>query len=522
MALRIRKLDTACYVPRRYRNEVSVVDQFAHGRFAADLAGHLGPSLAHQSAVVRIKHLPLRLIIPASDLNESTLSRAWTEAFSRALFTALAYPSGTGPFEVFRADSVAGFIAGAIRDLLDGTASGKWQYAEFEGLFCSGVSPAFVTLLTNWPHLTFPILVELDQTGALSKLLPRLDDLMLERLFVILASPGDSEPPLLTIADLISVAKLVPQRPPGKLAAMWSRGFALQLYVHLRSMNQPARSPRAIFHTLTALAILLSEDLSLLSSAIHGEPDAMHLPPATVALLQIVAQEVHSTPQSIQLSELGQLLSDLRTTLKIPPPSTTNVPARWVSSDWCGLFFLTSTLARLGWVTGWRQLHDFQVGGISPLLTGLALTIAGKFETQPHALDPGVALFSGYLADPDLSYLNKVFQEYPIAVRRNVMHAALGGEDGSETWSSTFERLANHLLCQFASGIRGFKKSSPQGVASTFLQRSGRIRIEDERITIQPEPSAFHIALHIAGLDAPLDSIPWLGGRRLEFEIGDI
>jgi hypothetical protein len=46
--------------------------------------------------------------------------------------------------------------------------------------------------------------------------------------------------------------------------------------------------------------------------------------------------------------------------------------------------------------------------------------------------------------------------------------------------------------------------------------------MEGERVTIQPQPSPFHVALHIAGMDAPLDSVPWLGGRRLEFEIGEI
>jgi hypothetical protein len=521
MALRIRKLDTACHVPRRYRNEASLVDQFAHGRFAADLAGNLGPSLSRHPAIIRIKHLPIRVIIPASELNEASLSRAWTQAFSRALFTALAYPPGTGPFEVFRADSVANFIAGAIRDLLDGTAAGKWEYAEFEELFRSGVNAASIALLTNWRPLTLPTLCELERTGDLDKLLPRLDDLALEHLFVALAAPADSEPPPLSLADLIASAKFVLRRPPLRLSALGTRALALRLYVHARSVNEPVGSPRAIFYSLMALKILLSDDLTLLASAIRGE-HAKHIQPATIALLQTVAREVHSDPQSLQLSELGRLLSDLRTALKIPPPSATNVPSRWISSDWCGLFFLSSTLVRLGWVTAWRQLPDFHVGGISPLLAGLALTIAGKFETRLEALDPGIALFSGYLADPDLSHLNDVFQKYPLESRQKVMHAALGGEDACETWASTFERLVEHLLRLFALGIRGFQKSSPQGIARTFLQRSGRIRIEDERVTIQPQPSAFHVALRIAGLDAPLDSVPWLGGRRLEFEIDDI
>jgi hypothetical protein len=522
MALRICKLETACHVPNRYRNEAAVVDHFARGRFAADLASHLGPSLARQPAIVRIKQLRIRVILPASQLNEASLSRAWTQAFGRALFTALAYPTGTGPVEVFRADSVETFIAGAIRDLLDGRAIGSWQYAEFDELFRSGVNAAAIALLTNWPELTLAILFELECLGALEKMLPRFDDLALERLFVTLASVADNEPPPLTIPDLIVVAKLVLRWPPHRLSALRARGFALQLHVRARMAGEPVRSPHALFHLLTALAILLSDDLSLVASAIRGEAGGRELPRATIDLLQSVAREVHFAQQSLQLSELGQLLSDLRSALKIPAPAPASAAARWLSSDWCGLFFLTKTLVRLGWITAWRQLPDFEAGGISPLLAGIALTITGQFEVPLNALDPGVALFSGYFADPELRHLNKVFQDYPLELRRKVMHAAFGSEESCETWARAFERLANRLLLAFGSDIRGFQKSSPRAITRTFLQRPGRIHIQKGCITIQPQPSAFHVALHIAGMDAAVDSVSWLGGRRLEFEIGDL
>lgn len=522
MGLCIRKLATTCHVPRRFRNEASVVDLFAHGRFAADLGGHLGPSFSRQPAVVRIRHLPIRVIIPSSDLNEASLSRAWTEAFARALFTALAYPEGVGPFEVFRADSVAIFIAGAIRDLLDGTAIGKWQYAEFEELFRSGAGVSSISLLTNWPQLTLPILLELGHSGALNELLPRLDDLALERLFVALVPPSDSEPPPLSIADLIAAAKLVLRHPPQKRSALGTRTFALQLYVYARGANEPGRSPRAIFHSLLALVILLSGDLSFLSQVAPRGADAKHVPPAVTALLQAIANEARSAPQSPHISHLRQLLSDLHSALRIPSPAADSVPARWISSDWCGLFFLSSTLDHLGWIPAWRQVPGFQSGGISPVLAGLSLAAIGKFESPIKELDPGVALFSGYLTDPDLSHLRRVFQEYPLEVRRSVMRAALGDEEATDTWARAFERLAENLLRIFALRVRGLQQSAPPSIVRMFLRRSGRIRIEEERILVQPDPSPFHVALHIAGMDAPVDSVSWLGDRRLEFEIGEI
>src|SRR6516162_3124044 len=99
MALRIRKLVTACRVSPRYRQRAELVDRVARGRLAEELAGRLGPGLSRQPAIVRIRHLPVRVIVPGAELDENSLSKAWTEAFTRALFTALAYPSGVGPFE---------------------------------------------------------------------------------------------------------------------------------------------------------------------------------------------------------------------------------------------------------------------------------------------------------------------------------------------------------------------------------------------------------------------------------------
>lgn len=520
MSLRIGQLETTCRVPRRHRQAAAVVDQFARGPMARDLAVHLGPSLSSVPGVVRIRRLPIHITVAPSDLNEASLSRVWTAAFSRALFAALAYPLGAGPCEVFRAESVPAFVAGAIRDLLGGIAGGKWQYKEFHELFRSGASEASLALLLRWPELTLSILLELQSSGALDKLLPRLDDLALERVFAILAPTSDAAP--FSLDDLVVCGKFALRHPPQRLVTLRSRAYALKLYLQAHRAKESSRSPRVIFHVLTALALLLSDDLSLLSAAIHGHPAGRPIPPGVVEFLQMFAREVHAAPQSPRLFEVSQLLSELRAALKLPPPSAASVNARSVASDWCGLFFLVSTVGKLGWVAAWRQLPEFQLGGVSPLLAGLALTIAGQFHPSSGELDPGISLFSGYFKDSDFSHLHQVFQKFPPEVRRRVLHAATGKETGFETWESSFEVLASTLLHAFASGIRGFQRSSPAGIIRTFLQRKGRIRIEDERLLVQPDPSPFHVAMHIAGFDSPVSSVSWLDGRRLEFEVGEI
>jgi hypothetical protein len=232
---------------------------------------------------------------------------------------------------------------------------------------------------------------------------------------------------------------------------------------------------------------------------------------------------MQSEAQSPGLVQLNRLLEELLVALDLPAPAV-HPPVRWVSSECCGLFFLTSTLERLGWVEAWSQLTDFR-RGISCLLAGLALAIVGKFETAPRPLDAGLALFAGYFDEPDLAHLRQVFQEPAPELRREVLRSALPSaqvDDAAGNWSATFERLAETLLRSFASYVRGFLQATPQSVVSSFVLRPGRIRIEREAVVVAPDPNPFHVALHLSGMDAPVESVSSLGGRSLQFEMRDL
>jgi hypothetical protein len=596
MSLRIHQLNTVCHVPRQRQEDAGLVDRLARGRFARDLGDHLGPSLGRQPAIVRIRRLAFRVIIPAHELNEDTLSLRWRQEFGKALFTALAYPTGARPDQVFRAESVAGFIASAIRELLDGTAQTKWQFAEFESFFRSGNTQAALGLICEWPQHTMSVLLELAELGILDRLLVRFDDLAIERLFAVLARSADSETEPLTVADLIATARLVLAYPPDKTVALPSRANALTLFVKAHRQGQTLQSPRVLFHALLALAVLLNEEV-FWPGAPSDEPVARRLPPSVLAILEsiyrAVRDQVESTsetgireltqsylgaktpggpqtrgkgislhlpelehlligltfalgvPGQIQrtmhgkiagsqtwdesmsphLAELNQLLGGLRNELRVPPPFAPPKEVRWISSEWCGLFFLASTLVRLGWISSWKQLSDFQTGGVSCLIAGLVLAITEKFDPAVLALDPGVALFAGYVHDPDLMQLRKVFQESPREARLRVLGASLphdAVEDAAENWQGTFDLLSEKLLRDFASRIRGFRQSTRRGILSSFIARPGRLLIEPERIVVFPSPSPFNVALHISGIDEPVDSPVWLGGRRLEFHLEDL
>jgi hypothetical protein len=551
MSLKICKLATECHVPQQLRKDAEIVDQLARGRFARDLGTHLGPSLARQPAIIRIRRLPVRVIIPASELNEDALSLHWRQELGKALFTALAYPAGEGPLEIFQANSVAGFVASAVLDLLDGTAPAKWQYAEFESFFRLGSTQAALALICEWPRQSLAVLIGLAEQHMLGRLLARFDDLAIERAFGILApSPENGT---LSVTNLIAAARLVLDHPPEKASALRSRAYALTLFVEAQRVQRPQPSPRALFHALLSLAALLNEELFWPGNP-SDQTRAAHLPSNVSAILESIGgalrehmqstffsnagEPVHlpfglKTPGgqqtrgeriSSQLEELSQLLHVLRVELKVLPPSI-SPEVRWVSSEWCGLFFLASTLQRLGWIPAWRQLADFQVGGVACLAAGLALTIVGRFDPAVPSLDPGIVLFGGYLGDPDIAHLRKVFQEFPRQVQQEVLHAALPHElanDAAENWEGTFKLLAVTLIREFASRIRGFRQATQQGIVRSFIVRQGRIRIEPERLVVFPAPSPFNVALHISGMDEPVDSSLWLGGRRIEFQLGDL
>ena len=592
MSLRIDQFNTTCHVPLQRRSDAEIVDRLARGRFATDLGEHLGPSLARQSAIIRIRRLPMRIIIPASELNEDALSLRWRQEFGKALFTALAYPAGAGPLEVFRADSIADFVALVICDLLDGTAPAKWQYAEFELFFRLGSTQAALALICEWPQQSLAVLLHLAEQGVLARLLSRFEDGALERVFAVLAPSTEAEAKTLSIADLITAARLVIQHRPDKTLALRSRAYALYLFVKAQGARQPLPSPRALFHALLALVVLLNEDV-LWPGIPRGESRMGRLPFNVTAILESIAKAltalldrdlskaaltpdesrsdhaeaifadileniggvlrnyVQSTlnidPQkpmhqafagktsgdsqarggriTAQLAELDQFLQLLRVELKIPSPPVKPLEVLWISSDWCGLFFLSSTLERLGWIPAWGQLPDFQTGGPCCLVAGLALAIAGRFDPAVPSLDPAIALFAGFLHEPDLAHARRVFQNFPVAARLRVLRAALPHErvdQAAESWEGTFECLAETLLRTFASRIRGFRQATRQGIVRSFIARPGRVRIEPERLVVFPAPSPYNVALHISGMDDPVDSSVWLGRRRIEFELGDL
>src|SRR5262249_13602267 len=134
-----------------------------------------------QSQVARIRRLRVRVTIPAAKLTPEALAAAWTVAFIRELFTALAYPNES---EVVLFESRAQYLAAAIRDLLTGVGSQRWAYAEFERSFNLGAAGAASAIFDGEPSEIVPTLLILDDWSLLERLVAAWDMASLEQIFL--------------------------------------------------------------------------------------------------------------------------------------------------------------------------------------------------------------------------------------------------------------------------------------------------------------------------------------------------
>src|SRR6267142_2713334 len=109
----------------------------------------------------------------------------WATAFVRALFQAIACPTGEGPFEVVHYESRARHHAAFLRALFEGSAH-RWEFAEFSKSEIFKAPGRVFDSFATGAELR-ELLIALDAERVLNPLLLRLDDLALEQLFIRLA-----------------------------------------------------------------------------------------------------------------------------------------------------------------------------------------------------------------------------------------------------------------------------------------------------------------------------------------------
>ena len=184
-------------------------------------------------------------------------------------------------------------------------------------------------------------------------------------------------------------------------------------------------------------------------------------------------------------------------------------PPRFFASEAAGLMLLTSVIRRLGW---WRTLDNPHV--FSFVVAGAASRFTSTHWNSSDRFDPALELLAGSIDDFDrrgMIHFCDCADAAPVATALSLPSHAL------RRWDDLFDAAAQTLARTLAERVRGFRKASFDGIRKSFIFRPGRIRIEERRVLVTLDAYPLNVALHLSGMDDPIDSVEWLKARRVEF-----
>jgi len=536
MSVTIDKFVTRCRVPKQHQAVGSLANNIARQRFASECSRRLSVMPASQANVVRIRRLPLQLKITTAKLDEETITRAWVDTFIKELSLAL-NSTRLSENEIVCTRTRAEWLARFIADVVSGSAQSRWEYEEFKEDLQLSTADSVLSVLAREPSEALDVLLSLEDRKLFDQFLLLFDELGLEKLLSLLAHQVTDETRELTIDDLLTIGALLPSQKSTRVN-LATRQRALRIFLALTKSQQVedrAFTPRLVLHTLMALDTLAELTQSLpLESWFHAlapetlalrEPGSLH-PVVLEALAKVwtLAAQIGLEVPNHQLESLAQLLSDLS---PVPVVVSANAEKRahWVSSECAGLMLLVGLIDRLGWV---QRIRISSVGSrldsraTNFCLAALSLRLLGK-SPESERYDPGLLLFAGWL-EPAVADLNgfRNFLDSLSAQEQDELVDLLtdtAERHRFEDWVATFDHLAGNLIQEFSSRVRGFRKANPAFVIKSFFSQPGRIFIDDKRILVVLQANPFHIALHISSMDESVDSVSWMAGRRLEFQL---
>jgi hypothetical protein len=501
--LLIDRFITECRAPQGRTEVYPLIDSLAREEFAHELAARLGPSLSTQRGVVRIERLRVRIVVRGRTLDRGRLIDAWTRAVCRQLFTALAYPHGGGQFAVHRAPSAAHFRAEFIRDLLSGTAQGRWYYRDRAAALKLSRADGVLTALREAPGELAETLEALGRLGALEPAVAILDDIACEEIFRAIAASGAVPLDLPWAEALASIPRVLACHPPSRGLRLDSRAQALRMFALARAMDVRL-GPRAWFTVLTALELLAENgELWTASARPLEQICGCRLAPDVVAFLRFLREGAAGTVGAAHSPHSQLVLTALSAAgLRAPEPVfSQSEPEPWREFGGASLLLLTGPLIQLAWAAEWRGVAR------QACLYALGCAIRGAFDPAVPDLDRDAALFAGIFGEPSLSGLRGIFA------------ATAPPVDGAADWPSAMDSLAARLIAWWTARLPGFRKAARAAIVNQFLIAPGRVRVEERRVVVALFPQPVFTALRIGSLDGAVESVPWFDGRSLEFRI---
>lgn len=74
------------------------------------------------------------------------------------------------------------------------------------------------------------------------------------------------------------------------------------------------------------------------------------------------------------------------------------------------------------------------------------------------------------------------------------------------------------VLRSWARWLPRFGESTTRYLLQTFVRKSGRVSVSPDVIVVEAEPGPLDVILDLAGYRDDIETIPWLGGRKVRFE----
>jgi hypothetical protein len=523
MGLTINRFHTRCQVPRPLNVDRRLLERVGWEQVAPECARWLATQRTRLPAIIRIRRLHVSLTLSAAQLQENRAASPWADAFSRSLLAALANATG----ETVRAESHTEWVARAIVALLEGEAAQRWEYKEFHELFRLGPAAACLALFETRPEEILSLLVALEKEGKLARTLNLLDPLAIERLFLFAekAYPARGDTPL-SIENLLELGRVLLRSPLFPGHRILERKISLRLLAILTLEGAAGNwTPARVTHALAALGALLQINATAQWKETLADFQLEKLPSSPAReLLEKIRSPVSGKITSSNLIALDHLLSTLRPlALSDERVALQGEKARWISSDCAGVFLLAGVLEKMRWPERFLR-SSLDTRASDCFLTGIALAALDRMAQPIERIEPAVALFAGWPNEPDHAAFAHFCAAGSPAERLQLLREFCGADFKSnptdtETWAGTFDALAARLLSEFAKRVRGFRQASRKFVSVNFLKVPGRICLEEKRLLVALAPNPFHVALHLSAADEPMESIPWLGCRRLEFQL---
>jgi hypothetical protein len=234
---------------------------------------------------------------------------------------------------------------------------------------------------------------------------------------------------------------------------------------------------------------------------------------------------VGAFPSGEVLRQLVETLERLRASVPTAAPAVRQKRTPRLAVEAAGLLLLARIVQRLGWAdlcgdpscVPWGETRMFQI-----LMVGIGSAVFGRAVTEMDRLDLAVEIFAGIGGEASTTALRQSLASVDTLGRRALLERLMPGiayDQAAAEWTATFDTLAARLIVEFASLIRGFRRSPRPAIVQQFLRTSGWVHADELAVSVLLEPSPYHVALHISGMDNALPSVNWMGGRRLVFTL---